>query len=117
MEEKLDQVLSILKAQDEKFTKKFEEVDARLNAMDEKFTKKFEEVDARFNSVDERFDLVDARFNAMDRKFTKRFEEVEEQRKIDSNNIAAILNMQTKMMQMLKENRSDNLIRLPKRRI
>ena len=80
----------------DKLEERMDLLETRMDRLEERM----ETLEIRMDRLEERMDALEARMD----KSEDRLDKTEEQRRIDSNNIAQILYLQAEMLKILKDN-------------
>lgn len=96
MEEKILTILINIQSDICEIKQDVKELKVRMDKLEQRMDKLEERVDR----LEGRVDSIEANMKEMDQKHDRNYDELRKQRIIDSNNIAQILNMQTKLIQM-----------------
>ena len=96
MEEKILTILINIQSDICEIKQDVKELKVRMDKLEQRMDKLEERVDR----LEGRVDSIEANMKEMDQKHDRNYDELRKQRIIDSNNIAQILNMQTKLIQL-----------------
>ena len=103
MEEKILTILINIQSDICEIKQDVKELKVRMDKLEQRMDKLEERMDRleeRVDRLEVRVDNIEANMKEMDQKHDRNYDELRKQRIIDSNNIAQILNMQTKLIQM-----------------